>query len=329
MLARGRLAGEHDGARAVVNRVGNVGRFCTGRARVLNHRIQHLRRGDNRLARRNAALNQLLLQARHILQRHFYAQIAARHHHAVHHAENLVNVLHALHVLNFGNNVDGMAVILLQDVTNLHNIVRAARERSRNEIITILDGKENILMVFFADEGHRQVRIRNVDALVVAHHAAVEHAADDIRPINAFHLHPNQTVVNQDAAADGNVLRQFLVGDGHALFVALHLVSREGEQLAVLQRDTPIFERTHANFRALGVQHCGDRQPQFVADTAYFIVIMLMRFISAVREIEACDIHARFHQRRNQVLLKQVRAHRADDFRLANRRIHENNPPFS
>lgn len=89
------------------------------------------------------------------------------------------------------------------------------------------------------------MRIRNVDALVVAHHAAVEHTADDVRPIDAFHLHPNQTVVNQNAAADGNVLRQFLVGDGHALFVALHLVSREGEQLAVLQRDTPILnERT-------------------------------------------------------------------------------------
>lgn len=130
------------------------------------------------------------------------------------------------------------------------------------------------------------MRIRNVDALVVAHHAAVEHAADDVRPINAFHLHPNQTVVNQNAAADGNVLRQFLVGDGHALFVALHLVSREGEQLAVLQRDTPIFERTHANFRALGIQHRGDRQPQFIADAAYFIVIMLMRFISAVRKLK-------------------------------------------
>lgn len=170
-----------------------------------------------------------------------------------------------------------MAVILLQDVTDLHNIVRAARERSRNEIITILDGKENIPMVFSLMKGIDRCAFGMLTPLLLLTTPPLSTRQTMSAPSMRSTCHPNQTVVNQNAAADGNVLRQFLVGDGHA-FVALHLVSREGEQLAILQRDTPIFERTHANFLGLCIQH-GDRQPQFIADAADFIVIMLMRFI--------------------------------------------------
>ena len=50
ILAHGRLAGEHDGVGAVVDGVGHVGDFGARGARVFDHRLQHLRRRDDRLA---------------------------------------------------------------------------------------------------------------------------------------------------------------------------------------------------------------------------------------------------------------------------------------
>ena len=50
VLAHGRFAGEHDGVGAVVNGVGHVGDLGARGARVLDHRLEHLRGGDDRLA---------------------------------------------------------------------------------------------------------------------------------------------------------------------------------------------------------------------------------------------------------------------------------------
>ena len=50
ILADGRFAGEHDGVGAVVDGVGHVGDFGAGGARILDHRLEHLGGGDDRLA---------------------------------------------------------------------------------------------------------------------------------------------------------------------------------------------------------------------------------------------------------------------------------------
>ena len=48
--AGGGLAGEHQRVGAVEHRVGDVRRLGAGRARLLHHRLEHLRRDDHRLA---------------------------------------------------------------------------------------------------------------------------------------------------------------------------------------------------------------------------------------------------------------------------------------
>ena len=50
VLAHRRLGREHDGVGAVQDGVGHVGRLGPGRPRSVNHRLEHLRRGDDRLA---------------------------------------------------------------------------------------------------------------------------------------------------------------------------------------------------------------------------------------------------------------------------------------
>ena len=50
VFARGGLAGEHDCARAVIDGIGHVGDLRTGRARVVDHGLEHFRSRDDPLA---------------------------------------------------------------------------------------------------------------------------------------------------------------------------------------------------------------------------------------------------------------------------------------
>ena len=50
ILADGRFAGEHDGVSSVVDGVGDVGDLGAGGAGIVDHRLEHLGRGDDRFA---------------------------------------------------------------------------------------------------------------------------------------------------------------------------------------------------------------------------------------------------------------------------------------
>ena len=92
VLAHGRLAGEHHGVGAVVNRIGHVGDLGARGARILDHRLQHLRGRDHRLAELGGAADDVLLNRRNLLRRHLHAQVAARHHDGVGNGENGVQI---------------------------------------------------------------------------------------------------------------------------------------------------------------------------------------------------------------------------------------------
>ena len=80
VFARRGLAREHHRVGAVVDRVGHVGCLRPRGPRILDHRLQHLRRRDHRLAILRSAADDVLLDRRHLLRRHLHAQVAARHH---------------------------------------------------------------------------------------------------------------------------------------------------------------------------------------------------------------------------------------------------------
>ena len=154
ILSVGRLAGEHDGAGSLVNGVRHVGSLRAGRARVLDHGIQHLGRRDHRLSGLEDLADQHLLDHRHVLQRDLYAHVAAGDHDAVGHPQDLVDVLHALQVLNLGNNLDALAALFLQNLADLQNVVRRPGKGSGDIIEAFLHGKHNIVIILLADEGH-------------------------------------------------------------------------------------------------------------------------------------------------------------------------------
>ena len=77
-----RFRRQHDRVGAVEDRGRDVGHLGAGRHRGRDHAFEHLRRHHHRLAGLARGAGELLLDARHLLQRHFDAEIAARHHDA-------------------------------------------------------------------------------------------------------------------------------------------------------------------------------------------------------------------------------------------------------
>ena len=94
------LVGQHHCIGAVEDGIGHIADFSPGRTRARGHRIQHLRGGDDRNSKAVGLVNQVLLKQRNLLSRHFHAQIAPGHHHAVTQGENRVDLIDRLELLD-------------------------------------------------------------------------------------------------------------------------------------------------------------------------------------------------------------------------------------
>ena len=76
----------------------------------------------------------LLLQHRDFLHRDLDAKVAARHHNAVRNADDVVDVLHAVRVLNLRDDANVAAVVFFKLVADHHNILCRARERGGDKL---------------------------------------------------------------------------------------------------------------------------------------------------------------------------------------------------
>ena len=119
-----RLAGQHDRACPLIDRIGHIRRLCAGRPRVLHHGVQHLRGCDHLLARIVHLCDDLLLDHRHLFQRDLHSHIAAGDHDPVRRLDNAVNIVDALLVLYLRDDIDLLTAILAQELPDLFHIIR-------------------------------------------------------------------------------------------------------------------------------------------------------------------------------------------------------------
>ena len=130
ILPGGALGRQHDRVGAFEDRGGDVGDFGAGRHRRIDHRFQHLGRDYDRLAGEPGRARHLLLHAGHLFQRHFDAEVAARHHQRVGDVEDFVKPLHGLRLLDLGH--DGRAAA--RDLLRLGDVLGTLDERKRDPV---------------------------------------------------------------------------------------------------------------------------------------------------------------------------------------------------
>ena len=212
ILAGGGLAREHDGVGAVVDRVGDVGGLGAGGPRILDHRFQHLRRGDDRLAILRGAADDVLLDRGHLLRRDFDAEIAARDHDAVGDFEDGVEVFDRLRLLQLGDD-PGVGLQRVQAAPDVAHVVGGTHEGDGDGVDALRrSAKIEVFFVLLRQRRNLDRDAGKVDALVLAQHAAVDDLADDVFAVDAVDAQLDQTVREQNAGAGFEVLRQRLEG---------------------------------------------------------------------------------------------------------------------
>ena len=235
----------------------------------MDHGFEHLRCGDDHLTRAVAGADKALLEPGEALKLDLYAHVAARHHDAVRVREDLLEVIDPLVVFDLGDDADVMPAVVVEEAAHGDDILLAPHEGRRHEIDVVLDAEAQIRLVTRAHEGHIQVDIGQVDALVVGDLPADRHAADNIRLRGALHGEHDLTVVDEHTVAGIQLPREVGIGDAHLRLVADDIAARQGKEGAVLQRDLSVpAEIAEADLRPFGIQHDRCRYFQPVADTA-------------------------------------------------------------
>ena len=128
--AGGRFGRQHDSVGAFEHGGRHVRHFGAGRHRRGDHRFQHLRRHDHRLAGAAAGARDLLLDAGHGFQRHLDAEVAARHHQRVGQLDDLVEPGDRLRLLDLRHQQRAAA----RDLARLGQIVRPLDEGQRHPV---------------------------------------------------------------------------------------------------------------------------------------------------------------------------------------------------
>ena len=306
------LAGKHDGRGAVVDGICHVGDLGTGGAGVHDHAVQHLGSGDDGLAKGEGALDDILLNAGQLGKVNLNAQIAAGHHDSIGCSQNAVDVVHALTVLDLGDDAD-IGIILVEQVADIVHILRGAHEGSSDEVKALLCAEDDIVAVALAHIRHGQMHAGHIDTLLVLDLAVVQHLAHDVGVVHGDDLQLDQAVVQHDGAAGLHVLRQVLIGDGADLLGAFHLTGGQGEGLAGFQHFSAVLEVLQADLGAFGVQQGGDRLAQLFTNGFQLFKAAQMLLVRAVGKIKTGNIHAVGDQLAQNAFLIGGRAQSADD----------------
>ena len=306
------LAGKHDGRGAVVDGICHVGDLGAGGAGVHDHAVQHLGSGDDGLAKGEGALDDVLLDAGQLGKVDLNAQIAAGHHDGISSSQNAVDVVHALTVLDLGDDAD-IGIILVEQVADIVHILCGAHEGSSDEVKALLCAKDDIVAVALAHIRHGQMHAGHIDTLLVLDLAVVQHLAHDVGVVHGDDLQLDQAVVQHDGAAGLHILRQVLIGDGADLLGAFHLAGGQGEGLAGFQHFSAVLEVLQADLGALGVQQGSDRLAQLFTDGLQLFKAAQMLLVRAVGKIKTGNIHAVGDQLAQNAFLIGGRAQSADD----------------
>ena len=318
ILARGRLAGKHGRIGAVVDGVGHVGHLGARRARVADHRVEHLGRGDDGLIGLVALLDDLLLDGGAHLGRHLDAQVAAGDHDAVGLLQDVIEVVDGHGAFDLREDVDVLAAVLIAQLADLAHAGRVADEGRRDEIDALFQAEQDVLAVLLGDGGQRQLGVRDVHALLLAQLAAVLDIAGYVLARDALDREPDQAVVDQDRASHMDLARKLEVIQIEMLGVALQVLRGLGRShrdgRAGLERHLGMtLQKARADLGPLGVEQDAHRDAELAGDALDALHARTLLLVAAVREIETGDVHARLDHLAEDIVVITSRSHGAND----------------
>ena len=214
---------------------------------------------------------------RHFFRTHFHAQVSARDHHAVGDGKNFFQVVDGFGFFELGDNGRVFSVAGDGGLPGSH-VRGRSNEAQRNIIRAHLQRKVQVAAVLGSERRNFQFHARKIDALVFTQFPTVFDLADNFLPAGRDNAESDFAVVQENAVALANRLRQSAKGCADTLLGADHVLCGDHETLAEVQvHRLALRERARADFRPLqvgqnrnglavtrgGATHA-DRQPNFV-----------------------------------------------------------------
>src|SRR5438270_5830810 len=136
---------KHYSIAAIEDRIGYVAGLSARGPRVFDHRLKHLRGRNHWLAPCGGTPDHMFLDYRDLLRRHFYAKIAARHHHAVGNFEYLLKMFDRLRLLQLRDYPDIATEFADLFPNSLHIGCRSNKGYSNN-VHTVCQSELEILL---------------------------------------------------------------------------------------------------------------------------------------------------------------------------------------
>ena len=161
------LSGQHDRTGSLIDRIGNIRGLRSRRSWILHHGIQHLCSCDHRFSHMHCLADQFFLDYRNFLQRNLYTHITSGDHNSICHSENILTIFYTLLIFQFGDNMNLLATMLLQNLADLHNILCSSGERCCNKIIILLYSKYNVSKILRTDKWHIQFYTWNIYSFMI------------------------------------------------------------------------------------------------------------------------------------------------------------------
>ncbi len=154
-----------------------------------------------------------------------------------------------------------------ETVLDVADVVGGADEGDGDSVDALADGEDEVFFVLLGERGDLDRDAREVDALVLAEHAAVDDLADDVGALDVVDVKFDEAVGEQDAGAGLEVLGERLEGGADESGGAFDLAGCDGEELACDELDGLVsLELAGADLGALQVGEDADRLALFLRD---------------------------------------------------------------
>ena len=304
------LAGEHEGGRAVEHGVCDIGRLGAGRLRLVDHRLEHLRRRDHGPAGIAAGADDELLDEGDVGGADLDPQVAARHHHRIADGDDVVEVLDRLGLLDLGDD-PRVRPARVDPLAQLLDVGGRAHERERDVVGADPEREVEVGLILVGQGWDRQVRAGQVHALAGRDQPAHLDPCDHARTLHRRDPRPHHAVVDQHLAAGRDGLGDTRVG--HVQIAGGTLAGRgEDERVAGAHR-ARLADPPDADLRPLQVGDHGERAADQGLGAAHRGERLAVHLVVAVGEVQPGGVHARPRELLDRVRIGRCRPDRAHD----------------
>ena len=170
-------------------------------------------------------------------------------------------------------------------------------ERYGYHVDAVLQPEFQIDAIFVGESGDAERCPREIDSLVFAEHAAVDHFALHIVVMHLQHSQLDQAIGQQDACAGLDLTGEILEGGRNQRGGAGNVARGDAQARPGFQEDRFVsLQSAGTDLRTLQVLQDTDSAIFFFCSAAQTLNVAGVLRVGAVGKIEAGDVHAKAHQ---------------------------------